>query len=142
LSYDLGVIMPTKGQIRVLLVDDHRFVRQAISRIINGQPDMKVVAEAEDGKIAVDLYGQVLPDVTLMDLNMPEMDGIQAMITIRRSHPEARLIVLSSSDSPTDMQDSSRAGASAYILKDTKRDKLLSIIRDVFAGQRFLSDGN
>ncbi len=134
--------MPTKGQIRVLLVDDHRFVRQAISRIINGQPDMKVVAEAEDGKIAVDLYGQVLPDVTLMDLNMPEMDGIQAMITIRRSHPEARLIVLSSSDSTKDMQDSSRAGASAYILKDTKRDKLLSIIRDVFAGQRFLSDGN
>ncbi len=134
--------MPTKGQIRVLLVDDHRFVRQAISRIINGQPDMKVVAEAEGGKNAVDLYGQVLPDVTLMDLNMPDMDGIQAMITIRRSHPEARLIVLSSSDSPKDMQDSSRAGASAYILKDTKRDKLLSIIRDVFAGQRFLSDGN
>ena len=134
--------MPTKGQIRVLLVDDHRFVRQAISRIINGQPDMKVVAEAEDGKIAVDLYGQVLPDVTLMDLNMPEMDGIQAMITIRRSHPEARLIVLSSSDSTKDMQDSSRAGASAYILKDTKRDKLLSMIRDVFAGQRFLPDGN
>ena len=134
--------MPTKGQIRVLLVDDHRFVRQAISRIINGQTDMKVVAEAEDGKIAVDLYGQVLPDITLMDLNMPEMDGIQAMITIRRSHPEARLIVLSSSDSQKDMQDSSRAGASAYILKDTKRDKLLSIIRDVFAGQRFLPDGN
>jgi DNA-binding NarL/FixJ family response regulator len=134
--------MPTKGQIRVFLVDDHRFVRQAISRIINGQPDMKVVAEAEDGKNAVDLYGQVLPDVTLMDLNMPEMDGIQAMITIRRSHPEARLIVLSSSDSPKDMQDSSRAGARAYVLKDTKRDKLLSIIRDVFAGQRFLSDGN
>ena len=62
--------MPTKGQIRVFLVDDHRFVRQAISRIINGQPDMKVVAEAEDGKNAVDLYGQVQPDVTLMDLNM------------------------------------------------------------------------
>jgi two-component system NarL family response regulator len=103
---------------------------------------MKVVAEAEDGKNAVDLYGQVQPDVTLMDLNMPEMDGIQAMITIRRSHPDARLIVLSSSDSPKDMQDSSRAGASAYVLKDTKRDKLLSIIRDVFAGQRFLSDGN
>jgi two-component system, NarL family, response regulator len=134
--------MPTKGQIRIFLVDDHRFVRQAISRIINGQPDMKVVAEAEDGKIAVDLYAQVQPDITLMDLNMPQMDGIQAMITIRRSHPEARMIVLSSSDSQKDMQDSSRAGASAYILKDTKRDKLLSIIRDVFAGQRFLSDGN
>lgn len=134
--------MPTKGQIRVFLVDDHRFVRQAITRIINGQPDMKVVAEAEDGKAAVDLYGQVLPDITLMDLNMPEMDGIQAMITIRQSFPEARMIVLSSSDSPKDIQDSSRAGALAYILKDTKRDKLLSIIRDVHAGQRFLSDSN
>jgi two-component system NarL family response regulator len=123
--------------IRVFLVDNHHFVREAMARIINNQPDMAVVAEAENGRIAVEKYKEVKPDVTLMDISMPEMDGIEAMTNIRQSHPAARFIVLSAYDFPEDIQGSFLAGAKAYLLKDTSRDELLRIIRAVHNGENF-----
>lgn len=123
--------------IRIFLVDNHHFVREAMARIINNQPDMKVIAEAENGRIAVEKYPAVRPDVTLMDLSMPELDGIQAMTEIRKSDPAAKFVVLSSYDFAEDIQGSFDAGAKAYLLKDTARDKLIEIIRAVHDGQTF-----
>src|SRR5262245_36466226 len=110
--------MDTKERIRIFLVDDHRIVRQALTKIINSQPDMKVVAEAVNGKTVVAMYRKVRPDVTLIDLNMPEVDGIQAISNIRKSFPQARIIVITSCDSESDIQDSFATGADAFVLKD------------------------
>lgn len=124
--------------IRVLIVDNHSFVREAMTRLINIQPDMKVVGEASNGKIAFDSYEEISPDVTLMDLSMPVMNGIEAVKAIRKNHPGARFIILSAYDFPEDIQNSLQAGAVAYLLKDTTRDKLIRVIREVHQGHTFL----
>jgi two-component system NarL family response regulator len=124
--------------IRVLIVDDHSLVREAMTRLINIQPDMKVVAEASNGKIALDSYEEISPDVTLMDLSMPLMNGIETVKAIRKNHPDARFIILSAYDFPEDIQHSLQAGAVAYLLKDTTRDKLIRVIREVHQGHTFL----
>jgi len=124
--------------IRVLIVDNHSLVREAMTRLINIQPDMKVVAEAPNGKVALDSYDQISPDVTLMDLSMPIMNGIETVKAIRKSHPGARFIILSAYDFPEDIQNSLQAGAVAYLLKDTTRDKLIRVIREVHQGHTFL----
>jgi DNA-binding NarL/FixJ family response regulator len=124
--------------IRVLIVDNHSLVREAMTRLINIQPDMKVVAEASNGKIALDSYEEISPDVTLMDLSMPVLNGIETVKAIRKNHPDARFIILSAYDFPEDIQKSLQAGAVAYLLKDTTRDKLIRVIREVHQGHTFL----
>ncbi len=124
--------------IRILVVDNHSLVREAMTRLINIQPDMQVVAEAANGQIAVTSYEKIAPDVTLMDLSMPGMNGIDAVHAIRRQHPDARFIMLSAYDFPEDIQKSMQAGAAAYLLKDTAREKLIRVIRDVHQGHTFL----
>jgi len=131
-------IMPDGKPIRILVVDNHSLVREAMTRLINIQSDMEVVGEAVNGKMAVENFEQFSPDVTLMDLSMPVMNGVDAVRTIRENHPDARFIMLSAYDFPEDIQKSTQAGAVAYLLKDTARDKLVRVIRDVHQGHKFL----
>ncbi len=125
-------------RIKILVVDNHNHIREAMSRLLNIQPDMQVVGEASNGKLAVDTFDRCAPDVTLMDLSMPVMNGIDAIKTIRKAHPDARVIILSAYDFPEDIQNSVQAGAAAYLLKDTTRDKLVRVIREVHQGHTFL----
>jgi DNA-binding NarL/FixJ family response regulator len=122
--------------IRVLCVDDHRLMREGISRIVGVQPDMTVVAEASDGEEAVEQFLRYRPDVTLMDLEMPTMNGVQAIQTIRGRHPEAKIVVLTMYHGDEDIYRAVAAGAMGYLLKDTLPDDLIRVIRDVHAGQR------
>ena len=124
--------------IRIFIVDNHSFIREAMTRLIHTQPDMKVVAEAPNGKEAVTSFEKVAPDITLMDLSMPVMNGIEAVHAIKKTHPDARFIMLSAYDFPEDIQNSLQAGAAAYLLKDTAREKLIRMIREVHQGLNFL----
>jgi DNA-binding NarL/FixJ family response regulator len=123
--------------IRILVVDNHRLVREALCRIIQAQPDMEIVGEASNGLAAVEVFSLIDPDITLMDLNMPLMDGIEAIKTIRMKFPNSRFIVLSAFDFAEDIAGAFEAGAMAYLTKDTKRDKLLEVIRGVNEGKVF-----
>ena len=130
---------PTAARmIRVLCVDDHRLMRDGISRIVGLQPDMVVVAEASHGEEAVEQFVVHRPDVTLMDLQLPTMNGLQAIREIRRLHPDARIIVLTMYQGDEDIHRAIEAGAMGYLLKDTLPDDLIRVIREVHAGQRVL----
>ena len=122
--------------IRVLCVDDHRLMREGIARIVGVQPDMTVVAEAADGEQAVEQFLRYRPDVTLMDLEMPTMNGVQAIQAIRSHQPDARIVVLTMYHGDEDIFRAVAAGAIGYLLKDTLPDDLIRVIRDVHAGQR------
>ena len=126
--------MQSKPRIRVLVVDDHRFLREAIGGIINSEPDMMVIGEAPNGKIAVELYPVFKPDVTLMDMNMPEMNGVDAISHICKGNPDARVIVLSGYDFQEEIRNSFEAGARAFVLKEDARQKLATVIRAVHQG--------
>jgi two-component system NarL family response regulator len=121
--------------IRILIADDHPVVREGLAAMIKRRTDMTVVAEANHGQEAVALFHQHQPDVVLMDLRMPEMDGVEAILTIREQTPEARVIVLTTYDTDEDIYRALRAGAKAYLLKDTPREELLDTIRAVSAGR-------
>ena len=121
--------------IRVLIADDHVTVREGLAAIVGRQPDMEVAAEAATGQAAVDLWRERRPDVTLMDLRMPVMDGAVAIAEIRRVDPSARIIVLTTFDTDNDISRAIRAGAKGYLLKDTEREELLDTIRRVHAGE-------
>lgn len=123
------------SRIRVLVADDHVTVREGLAAIIGRQQDMQVTAEAETGQAAVDLWREHRPDVTLMDLRMPAMDGAVAIAEIRRIDPAARIIVLTTFDTDNDISRAIRAGAKGYLLKDTEREELLATIRRVHAGE-------
>ena len=120
--------------IRLLIADDHPVVREGLAAMIKRRTDMTVVAEANHGQEAVALFHQHQPDVVLMDLRMPEMDGVEAILTIREQTPEARVIVLTTYDTDEDIYRALRAGAKTYLLKDTPREELLDTIRAVAAG--------
>ena len=120
--------------IRVLIADDHTVVREGLAAIIGRQPDMHVVAEGNNGREAVALWKQHRPDVTLLDLRMPELDGVGAMVEIRTEDVFARVIILTTYDGDDDIYRGMRAGARAYLLKDTRREDLLECIRRVRAG--------
>jgi DNA-binding NarL/FixJ family response regulator len=122
--------------IRVLCVDDHRIVREGLRMIINGESDMVVVDAAANGNEAVSRYQQHLPDITLMDLQLPEMGGVDAIRAIRLFDPRARIIVLTMYKGDEDIHRALRAGASTYLLKDTLADDLPRIVREVHAGAR------
>ena len=122
--------------IRVLCVDDHRLMREGIARIVGLQADMTVVAEASNGEEAVQQFLRHQPDVTLMDLQLPTMNGLQAIGAIRRAQPDARIVVLTMYQGDEDIHRALEAGARGYLLKDTLPDDLIRVIREVHAGQR------
>ena len=125
--------------IRVLSVDDHPLLREGIAALVGNQTDMRLVAEASNGREALELFRQFRPDVTLMDLQMPEMGGIDAMSSIRSEFPEARIIVLTTHAGDFQVSRALKAGARAYLLKGSLRKELLETIRAVYAGQKRLS---
>jgi DNA-binding NarL/FixJ family response regulator len=130
--------MSNDKSIRILIADDHFVVRMGLTAVIHTQPDMTVVAEATTGRQAVELFRAHRPDIALMDLRMPEMDGIEAITAIRQEFPESRFIVLTTYDGDEDIYRALQAGARAYLLKDMLRDGLVEAIRAVHAGQRRL----
>ncbi len=123
------------SKIRLMVVEDHHVVRQGLVALLNTVPDMSVVAEGADGRQAVDLFRQHEPDVTLMDLRMPNMGGVDAVIEIRQSFPAARIIVLTTFDGDEDIYRALQAGARAYLLKGMFGDELMDAIRAVHAGK-------
>jgi DNA-binding NarL/FixJ family response regulator len=125
--------------ITILAVDDHVLLRRGISAIIASQPDMSLVAEASNGREAVEQYRTHRPDITLMDLQMPEMNGIDALIAIRNEFPDAKVIVLTTYVGDTQILRALKAGAQAYLLKNTLHKELLDTIRAVHAGKKTLS---
>jgi len=128
--------MSESERIRILIVEDHFVVRVGLAAIINSQPDMITVAEASNGRQAVELFEQRQPDVTLMDLRIPGLNGIEAIAAIIEKSPRARIIVLTTYGGDEDIFRALQAGARAYLLKDVKGHELLNAIRAVHAGQR------
>ena len=125
--------------IRIMTVDDHPLLREGIAALVAKQTDMEIVAEASSGREAVEQFRKHRPDVTLMDLQMPEMDGIDATSVIRGEFPEARIIVLTTHAGDVQISRALKAGARAYLLKGTLRKELLQTIRAVQSGQKRLS---
>jgi two-component system NarL family response regulator len=123
------------NQIRVLIVDDHTTVLAGLTAIIGMQPDMVVVAEAANGFEALGLWQQHRPDITLLDLRMPKMDGVSALNEIRQRDQSARVIVLTTYDADLDILRAVKAGAKGYLLKDARREELLDCIRKVNSGE-------
>jgi DNA-binding NarL/FixJ family response regulator len=130
---------PIGGPIRILAVDDHALLRQGIAALVNGESDMKLVAEALDGREAIDTFRLHRPDVTLMDLQMPVLNGVEAIIGIRSEFPNARIIVLTTYAGDIQVLRALKAGARGYILKGHVRRELLDTIRAVHAGQKRIS---
>jgi DNA-binding NarL/FixJ family response regulator len=125
-----------KPKISILCVDDHAVVREGLVLKLEQQPDMTVVATASSGEQAIDRYEQYRPDVTLMDLQLPGMSGLEAIRSIRRSDPAARIVVLTMHDGEEDIHRALQAGAATYVLKETLPDDLVQVIRAVYGGQR------
>jgi DNA-binding NarL/FixJ family response regulator len=131
-------VTTTHNIISIMAVDDHPVYREGIAAIIGAHPDLKLVAEAQSGVESVDLYRHYRPDVTIMDVQMPDMDGIEATAAIRREFPEARVIVLTTYKGDAQAVRALRAGASGYLLKNAVRKDLIESIRAVHAGKRHI----
>lgn len=127
-----------KERIRILIADDHSVVREGLVSLIKRKSDMVVVAEASNGREAVDLWKEHRPDITLLDLRMPELDGVGAIKEIRELDETARVIVLTTFDGDEDIYRAIKAGAKAYLLKDTARDALVDCVRRAHAGETYL----
>jgi DNA-binding NarL/FixJ family response regulator len=127
-----------KERIRVLIADDHAVVREGLVALVKRKSDMVIVAEASNGREAVDLWKQHRPHVTLLDLRMPELDGVGAIKEIREIDPNAHIVVLTTYDGDEDIYRAIKAGAKAYLLKDTARDALVDTVRRVHAGETYL----
>jgi DNA-binding NarL/FixJ family response regulator len=125
--------------IRILAVDDHPIVRRGIAGLVSIQPDMILVGEASDGREALQLFRMHRPDVTLMDLQMPGMNGFDALIAIRNEYPDAKIVVLTTYAGDVQIIRALKAGAQAYLLKNTLHKQLLETIRGIYAGKRALS---
>src|SRR5208337_957745 len=127
------------SRIRILTVDDHPIVRQGIAGLVGVQPDMILVGEASNGREAVQQFRMHHPDVTLMDLQMPEMNGLDALMAIRNESPGAKIVVLTTYAGDVQITRALKAGAQAYLLKNTLHKELLGTIRAVNAGKKALS---
>ena len=128
--------MSNQARIRVFSVDDHPLLREGIAAIINNQPDMQIVAQAANGSEAIQMFRQHQPDVTLMDLRLPDMSGIDALIAIRTEFPEARVVMLTTFEGDVDIRRSLEAGARGYMLKNMPPKDLVEVIRQVHAGKK------
>jgi DNA-binding NarL/FixJ family response regulator len=122
------------SKIRILIAEDHTIVRDGLVAILDQEQDMNVVAETGNGRHAVDLWNAQRPDVTLMDLKLPGLDGVHAIQAIRAADPNARSVILTTFDGDEDIYRGMRAGANAYLLKDAGREELCRCIREVHAG--------
>jgi two-component system NarL family response regulator len=122
-----------------LIADDHVLVREGLIAIINQEPDLKVVGEAATGRGAIEVWRRHRPDVALLDLRMPEMDGLQAVEEIRREDASARIIVLTAFGTDNEVARAVKAGAKGYMLKDATREELLDCIRKVSSGKTCIS---
>ena len=131
--------MRGSGAIRILAVDDHPVFRQGIAGLIEGQADMTLVGEASNGREAIQQFRAKQPDVTLMDLQMPELNGVDATIAIRSEFPEARIIVLTTYAGDVQVLRALKAGAQGYLLKNLLHKELLETIRAVHAGKKRIS---
>jgi len=144
MSSEPDFFAPTMGEpllgttIRVLVVDDHPPMRMGLVALIKGQAGMDVIAEASDGEEAIEVYDDVRPDVVLMDLRMPGIGGVEAILAIRKKHPDARVIVLSTYDADEDIYRAIQSGAKSYLLKDMSTEEIASTIRAVHAGDSLL----
>ncbi len=127
--------------VRILVTDDHPVVRAGLSGMLSGEPDFEVVGEAQNGKEAVAFVGELKPDVVLMDLRMPEMDGVTAIGHIKSDHPDVHILVLTTYESDADILRAIETGATGYLLKDTPREELFGAIRTVAQGQSPLAPG-
>jgi DNA-binding NarL/FixJ family response regulator len=128
--------MSAPGRIRVFSVDDHPLLQEGLATVIRNQPDLLLVAEASNGREAIQRFREYTPDVTLMDLRLPDMSGIDAMIAIRSEFPEARIIILTTFAGDVEIHRALGAGARAYVLKSMPPKELVEIIRQVHAGKR------
>ncbi|MBD2524670.1 response regulator [Nostoc sp. FACHB-133] len=130
--------MSQSTAIRVLIVDDHSIVRQGLAAMIENEPDMTVVGQAGNGQEAIAQYRQLQPDVTLIDLRMPQINGVDAIVAICAEFTHARIIVLTTYDGDEDIYRALRAGAKGYLLKDAEPDALLNAIHIVHIGQQYI----
>jgi DNA-binding NarL/FixJ family response regulator len=128
--------MSNASTIRVFSVDDHPLLREGIATLVNSQPDMKLIAQASTGTEAVQVFKQHEPDVTLLDLRLPDMSGIDTLIAIRTAFPEARIIMLTTFEGDVEIQRALQAGARGYLLKNMPPSELLDVIRQVHAGKK------
>jgi DNA-binding NarL/FixJ family response regulator len=125
-------------KIRILIVDDHYIVRMGLVALVGTESDMEVVAEAGGGNEALELFARHQPDLLLLDLRMPDKNGIQTIVEIREKFPEARILVLSAFDGDEDIYRALHAGAQGYVLKNTTGDKLVPALRTVASGQNWI----
>jgi DNA-binding NarL/FixJ family response regulator len=132
-------IMNSQARIRVFSVDDHPLLREGIAAIINNQPDMQMVAQAATGNEAIHKFRQEQPDITLMDLRLPDKSGIDSLIAIRSEFPDARFIVLTTFEGDVEIQHALEAGARGYLLKSMPPKELVEGIRQVYAGKKCIA---
>jgi two-component system, NarL family, response regulator len=130
--------MNNSDPIRVLIADDHPVVRMGVAFLVSEQPQLHLVAQAASGEEAVRLYGEHRPDVVLMDLRMPGLEGVAAISALRALDPDARIVILTTFDGEEDIYRGLRAGAKAYLLKDSPQQELLDCIHAVARGQKYL----
>jgi DNA-binding NarL/FixJ family response regulator len=128
-----------QDRIRVLSVDDHALLREGIASIITHQADLELVSQASGGREAIQQYREHRPDVTLMDLRMPDLSGIEALLAIRAEFPEARIIMLTTFEGDEDVRRAQEAGARGYLLKSLPPSRLVQAIREVHAGKDWVS---
>jgi DNA-binding NarL/FixJ family response regulator len=128
--------MSNKQPIRVFCVDDHPLLREGIAALVNNQPDMLLAGEAANGADAIQQFRQQVPDVTLLDLRLPDMSGIDVLIAIRSEFPDARIVMLTTFEGDVEIQRALQAGARGYLLKNMPPSELMDVIRQVHAGKK------